>query len=34
MFEKVIDEINDSLDNDKVIISLAPGFTITQLKEN
>ena len=33
MFEKVIDEINDSLDNDKVIISLAPGFTITQLKE-
>ena len=33
MFEKVIDEINDSLDNDKVIISLAPGFTIAQLKE-
>ena len=33
MFEKVIDEINDSLDYDKVIISLAPGFTITQFKE-
>ena len=33
MFEKVIDEIMTVYDNDKVIISLAPGFTITQLKE-
>ena len=31
--EVVEKSINDSLDNDKVIISLAPGFTIAQLKE-
>lgn len=33
MFDKVINEINDVMTDDKIIISLAPGFTIDKLKE-
>ena len=33
MFDKIINEINEVMNDDKVIISLAPGFTIEQLKE-
>lgn len=33
MFDKIISEIHDVVTDEKVIISLAPGFTIAQLKE-
>lgn len=33
MFDKIIGEIQDAVTEDKVIISLAPGFTIAQLKD-
>lgn len=33
VYDKIIEEINDVLTEEKVVISLAPGFTIEQLKD-